>query len=129
MEYPKDEKRGRERVAHHYILRARQITPTTHPDDWELSTVRNISKVGILFYSSHRYEAGAELEIRIKNPLFPKESTCWGSVIRCVPLKKMDNTYGVAVEIKRIEEETRQALNETIEFFIQKEKKQEKEPS
>jgi len=122
------EKRRDARVAHHYIMRFKKTGPSSILDEsWESTTVRNISKTGIYFYSASTHETAEELEIRIKNPLFPKDSVCWVRVVRCRPLEHMKGTFGVAVHIYKIDDETKEYFNKTIEFYIRKERRDESE--
>lgn len=102
------------------MLRVRQVDP---PGDWDIFTARNISKTGILFSSPHDYTLGSKLEIRITLPFFEKNCTCWGTVVRCLPSKEVKNIYEVAVDISDMEEESKKAFYENIEFFITKEGK------
>lgn len=120
--------RRAKRIVHHYIVRARQIKPPAPADDWEISTVRDISTVGIMFYSSHRYELGSELEIRVKQALLPhEEARCWGIVVRCAPAPNLRDVYEVAANFTKIDEETKGALYKSIDFFVQKAEREEKE--
>jgi len=120
METPGSGQRGAERVTHHYMLRVRQVDP---PSDWDIFTVKNISKTGILFSSPHDYTLGSKLEIRITLPFFKKNCTCLGIVVRCLPSNEVKNIYEVAVDISDMEEESKKAFYENIKFFITKEEK------
>lgn len=121
------EKRREARIEHHYIMRFKKTNLSFLDEGWESTTVRNISKTGIYFYSASSHETGEELEIRIKNPLFPKDSICWAKVVRCRPLEHMKGSFGVAVQIYKIDDETKEYLNKTIEFYIRKERSGERE--
>ena len=83
MEFGGIERRRAKRITHHYVIRFRQIKPPIASEHWDLTTVKDISKTGISFYASHHYELGVELEIKMKNPLLQKETTCWVTVVRC----------------------------------------------
>jgi len=120
METPGNEKRRAKRIASRFILHARRLSPLEPKSDWDVSTVINISKTGILFFSSYNYKLGSKLEIKLTIPT-KKKCTCWGYVVRCLPSKRIKNTYEVAVDLSDIEEESKKAFNETLEFFIQKE--------
>ena len=118
METPGSGQRGAARVAHHYMLRVRQVDPQ---GDWDIFTVRNISKTGILFSSSHDYALGSKLEIRITVPFLQENCTCRGLVVRCLPSKEVKNIYEVAVDISDMEEDSRKAFYENLKFFITRE--------
>ncbi len=128
MESGGKESRRAMRIIRHFVVRFRQTKPPALSNDWDVSTVRNISKTGILFHSSRPYEVGFELEIMITSPLSHQEVRCWARVVRCNPLERIKNLYGVAVDINRIEEECRETFDKTIEYFIKKDE-EEKEGS
>lgn len=108
--------RHEKRIEQHFVLRARLADTVI----WDVSTVRNISKTGVLFYSSRNYAHGSDLEIRIMNPLLGKEVTCFGKVVRCEPLAKMSDLYSVGIEITNIDDMYIEAFYKTIEYFISK---------
>ena len=121
METPKGERRQARRIAHHFVLHVRQADPLDPTEDWDISTIRNISKTGILFYSSRNYKLGSKLEIRL--PIAAqKKCTVWGIVVRSLPSNTIKNTYEVAVNLSDIEEESRKVFYATIGFLIRKEK-------
>lgn len=119
---PESNQRRGDRIKHHIYVRARQVKPIDLKASWEVYTVKNISKNGLLFYSNRGYEPGTELEIRIMNPYIADESICWGKVVRSTPLERMKGYYGIAAELISIDGPTRLALDKTIEFFLNKEK-------
>ncbi len=114
MDYSGREKRRYTRVEHHYIIRFRE---TNSSRDRDVSSVRNISKSGILFYASSSFKPGSELEICMKVPPLPKESIFWGTVVRCKPRQGMKDSYEVAVNISKIDEATRGTFDKAIRFF------------
>lgn len=120
MDTPGSEKKRAKRIAHHFILYARQANPLEPTGDWDVSTITNISKTGVFFHSFHNYKLGSKLEIRLILSV-QKKCMCWGIVVRCLPSKRIKNTYEVAVALSDIEEESKKAFDETLEFFIQKE--------
>ncbi len=120
MESSEDNHRHEKRVGYHFVLRARPLNPATPKAAWDVSTVRNISKTGVLFYSSNKYTPGADIEIKITNPLILEEITCAGIVVRCDPVEKMENIYSVAVEIRKVDEISREVFDKTIDFFIKR---------
>lgn len=120
MENPEGEQRRARRVAHHYMLRVRQVDPPDPSGGWDTSTVRNISETGVFFYASRNYAAGSKLEIRMTLPIAQENCTCWGIVVRCLPSKEIKNIYEVAVYLTDIEEESREAFYENIRFFIKR---------
>src|SRR3989338_2476389 len=107
MEDPEIGKRRENRITHHYIVRFRQAGALS---GWDLSTVRDISKTGMLFNSSRDYGAGSELEIRITTPLLRSDTKGWGTVVRGQPLGEMKNFYEVAINLTKIEEKDREAF-------------------
>lgn len=119
------EKRNVRRITHPYLIQFRQVKPPLASDKWDASTVKNISKTGICFYASRHYESGAELEIKIANPISQHENKCWATVIRCHPSGKRKDFHEVAVNINKVEE-PRETFYKTIEFFIRKENKDKK---
>lgn len=114
MEYSGREKRRYARVEHHYIIRFKE---TNSSQDRDVSSVRNISKSGILFYSSSAFKPGSELEIYMKVPPLQKESIFWGTVVRCRPSQRIKDSYEVAVNISKIDEATRGTFDKAIKFF------------
>ena len=121
METPRSEQRRAKRIVHHFILHTRQADLLDPTGDWDISTIRNISKTGILFYSSRNYKLGSKLEIRL--PIAAqKKCTIWGIVVRSLPSNTIKNTYEVAVNLSDIEEENRKVFYTTIGFLIRKEK-------
>lgn len=114
------EKRRYKRIEHPYLIRFRQINPEFLPVRWEVTTVRDMSKSGMLFYSPHYYKPGCELEINLRAPLLAKQSTFWALVIRCRPTTEVKDYYEIAVNVSRIDETTRTAFDKTIEFFLKK---------
>ncbi len=119
---PESNQRRDDRIKHQIYVRARQVKPFDPKAAWDVYTVKNISKNGLLFYSNQAYPAGTELEIRIMNPYIADESICWGSVVRSTPLERMKGYFGIALELVKIDGPTRKALDKTIEFFLDKEK-------
>lgn len=123
MKEPGFNERREERVAHQIFLQARQVKPTDPKAGWEIYVVKNITKTALFFYSSRRFEPGIELEIKITNPLIVEEGMCWGTVIRCNPLESIKGMFGTALELTKIDNDTRQTIDRTIEFFVKKRKK------
>lgn len=119
---PDPNQRQTDRVRHHIYVRARQVKPFDPKAAWEIYTVRNLSKNGILFYSNRAYLSDTELEIRITNPYIADESICWGRVVRSSPSEKMKGYFDTALELIKIDSPTRKALDKTIEFFLDKRK-------
>ncbi len=120
MQKSPEEKRRHKRIERPCIIRFGQIKPRILPVEWDVTTVRDMSKTGLLFYSSHYFELGSELEIKLKTPLRMKESTFWATVVRCKPTPEIKGSYEIAVTVSRIDEATRAAFDETIEYFIRK---------
>jgi hypothetical protein len=125
METPRIERRRARRIAHRFILYTRHANPLKPEGDWSVATVINISKTGILFYSSSDYKLGSKLEIRLTIPSQAK-CMCQGTVIRLLPSKRMNNIYEAAVDLSDMDEESKKALDETLSFFIQKEDNRER---
>ncbi len=121
MESQKNNDRRAERIDHHYNLRFRRVAPVLEKD-WDMSTVRNISKTGMMFYSSKKYVQGDELEILIQNPLSDDDIQCFGIVIRSgtTPLETMKDVNEVAVTITKIDESKTNDFNRSMDFFIKK---------
>ena len=117
MDYGGREKRRYPRIEHHYIIRFREIKSGGSPAERDVTSIRNISKCGVLFYSSSSFEPGSELEINMKIHPLPKESIFWGRVVRCKPRPGIKDSYEVAVNITRIDEATRGAFDRAIKFF------------
>ena len=123
MEPPESKQRRATRVARHYMLRARRVDPPDPLGGWDISTVRNISEKGILFYSPHNYTLGSKLEIRLTLPFLKENCTCWGIVVRCLPSTEVKNNYEVGVDLSDIEEKSKKAFCENIKFLITKKEK------
>jgi len=119
MENPESNHRHDKRVEYHFILRARRITQARDAK-WDVSTARNISKTGVLFYSADYYDYGTNLEIRIMNPVVVGEISFLGSVVRCEQLGNKHGIYSVAVQITDIDEFSRSTLDKAVEFFMKK---------
>jgi len=113
----KGDYRREKRVEYHFMVRIRPVRPSGAAV-WDVSTIRNISKTGVLFYSSNYYDHNADLEVRIKNPITPEEIICLGKAVRCELLKDMKNIYSVAVEITEINPEGVEAYDKTIKLFM-----------
>ncbi|MCX5667388.1 MAG: PilZ domain-containing protein [Candidatus Omnitrophica bacterium] len=109
--------RGEKRIEYHFIVRIRLVKPSGAAA-WDVSTIRNISKTGLLFYSSNYYDHNADVEARIKNPIIPEEIICLCKVVRCELLKNMKDIYSVAVEITEMAPESREAYDKTIKLFM-----------
>ena len=107
------------RIRHSYVIRFRQVRSPVASDKWDTSTVKNISKTGICFYASHNYRPGAELELKMANPISRQGNKCWVTVIRSCRLGKRKDIYEIVASINKVEE-PREAFNKTIEFFIRK---------
>jgi len=118
-------KRRGERVARHFMIRVQQIFPGASSDYWEVSTIRNISAAGVLFYSADYYKIGAEVIIRLKNPLDTtiKEVTCHGVVVRCALSHDIKSTFEVAADFTKIPEESKKTIYDIVNYFLKKEKK------
>jgi hypothetical protein len=114
------EKRRARRVAHHYVIKFRQIEPPAFSEQWDTSTVRNISKTGISFFSSHHYTPGSKLEIKLRNPLSQEDNRCWATVLRSHSSGQRADSHDVAVQIDKVEG-PRAPFDKTIDFFIKKE--------
>ena len=119
-----EEKRRHDRIERPCIIRFRQTKPEVSPVQWDVTTVRDMSKTGILFYSSRYFEPGSELEINLRAPLLTKKSIFWVTVVRCKPTPQIKDYYEIAVSVSKIDEATRGAFDKTIEFFIRKKKKE-----
>jgi hypothetical protein len=109
--------RGEKRIEYHFTVRIRPVR-LSGAAAWDVSTIRNISKTGVLFYSSNYYDYNADVEVRIKNPIIPEEIICLCKVVRCELLKDMKNIYRVAVEITAMGPEDREAYDKTIKLFL-----------
>jgi len=116
------DKRRATRIKRHFLLKIRQTNPPTISQNWDITTARNISKAGILFFSSNHYDIGAELEVSVTNPVRWKDgqSRFHGIVNRCQPVKSMENMYEVAVDLTRVEEEGKKYFDEAIDYFLQR---------
>lgn len=111
------------RIKHHFLIRYRERKLGSEPR-WDISSVINISKSGVLFKASSFHKPGSELELKLRDPLLSLESTLWTKVIRCKPTEAK-GVYEIAAIITRIEEGTREAFDKTIDFFIKKEREKE----
>ena len=113
------EYRKESRVPDHHPLRVKKIKSSSD-DKWDVSTIRNMSKAGLLFYSYYTYETGSECEVRIMNPVLLKEISCEARVVRCIPVERMKNIYAIALEFTKIEPSSKEAFDKTIEFYLHK---------
>lgn len=109
--------RKERRVEYHFVIRIRPVKPSGAAI-WDVSIIRNISRTGVLFYSSNYYDYNADLEIRIKNPIVSEEIICFGRVTRCEPLKDVKDIYSLAVEITTMDPEDRKVYDKTIKLFM-----------
>ena len=109
--------RGGKRIEYHFIVRISPVGPGV-PAAWDISTIRNISKTGVLFYSSKYYDYNSDVEVRIKNPIIPEEIVCLCKVARCELLKDMKNIYSVAVKITGMDQANREVYDKTLKLFI-----------
>ena len=109
--------RREKRVEYHFMVRIRPVRPSGAAV-WDVSTVRNISKTGVMFYSSNYYDYNADVEVRIKNPIISEEIICFGRAVRCELLKDIKNIYSVAVEITAMNPEGKEAYDKTVKLFM-----------
>lgn len=116
MKSDEGEHRREKRIDYHFVLRARPLG-SSQQTPWDMSTVRNISKTGVLFYSSAYYDYGSEIELRIMNPMLLKEIVCVGKIVRCSLLDNIQNMYSIAVRFIKVDEEGQDALDKTIKFL------------
>ena len=107
------------RVDHHFFIRFRETYPGSS-DSWDMSTVRNISKTGVLFNASRSHNAGSILELKLRDPLLNEESSLQIKVLRCKPTG-MEKVYEIAATIVGIDEKTREAFEKTIDLFVKQE--------
>ncbi|UCD55287.1 MAG: PilZ domain-containing protein [Candidatus Omnitrophota bacterium] len=124
MQEPGKEKRRDKRIERPCIIRFRQIKPMVSPVQWDVTTVRDMSKSGVLFYSSHYFKPGYELEINLKTPLLKGEISFHAIVIRCRPISGIKGNYETAVSTSKIDEGMLATLDKTIEFFIRKKRQE-----
>lgn len=122
-----DKRRGG-RISYHQIIRVRQITPSGKKT-WDVCTIKNASKTGILFYSSLNYETSSKVEVKISNPTLPREIACHATVARCFPLAEINNMHmrGVALEFVDMSPQDKEAFESMIELFLKKKKKKEED--
>ena len=107
------------RVHHHFFIRFRETYPNSS-DSWDMSTVRNISKTGVLFNASRSHNAGSILELKLRDPLLNEESSLQIKVLRCKPAG-IENMNEIAATIMGIDEKTREAFEKTIDLFVKQE--------
>lgn len=120
-----EEYRGERRIEYHFIIRVKPVKPSgaaagavSDKVVWDVSTVRNISKTGVLFRSSKYYDYNADVEVRIKNPIVSEEIICFGRVARCELLGSIKNVYDVAVEITSMDPKNKEIYDKTVRLFI-----------
>ena len=118
-EYFGKEKRRARRIAHPYVMRARQISPPVKSDQWIDPVLKDISKVGIAFCTTRKYIAGVVLEIELNNPLALQVQRLWATVVRCRQSEERGSVYDVAVNINKVEE-PRELFDEVLDVLANK---------
>ncbi|MDO8536025.1 MAG: PilZ domain-containing protein [Candidatus Omnitrophota bacterium] len=111
--------RAEKRIEYHFIVRIKPVG-LSGTALWDMSTIRNISKTGVLFRSSNYYVYNADVEVRIKNPIVPEEIVCFGKVVRCELVKNVKNIYDVAIEITVMDSKNKEVYDKTIRLFMDK---------
>ena len=106
------------RVEPPFVLRFRNIIPLAK-HDWEITSIGNISKSGIMFSAFQHHKTFSELEIRLKIPMLKEENVFWGRVVRCSNLD-LDGWYKLGATLSAGDEETRAAFNKMMDSLIEK---------
>ena len=97
------------RVEPPFVVRFRNINPLVK-HDWEITSIRNISKSGIIFRVFPHHKTFSMLELKLKISMLRKESVFWGRVARCSNMD-LDGWYKLAATLWGGDEETRTAFN------------------
>lgn len=85
---------------------------------WDMSLVQNISKSGLFFHSTFRFQDGQELEVKLHNPHTGTIDHCTCSVVRSVPVKEHCLFCETAVTLKEIFNESLRAYNAFMDHAL-----------
>ncbi len=109
------------RVEPPFVVRFRNVTPLAK-HGWDITSIKNISKSGIMFNVFQHHKTFSELELRIKIPILRNESVLWARVVRCSNLE-LDGMYKLAATLWTGHEETRAVFNKMMDSLIEKKKR------
>jgi len=118
MENILNNRRKEPRVKPPLVARFRNITPLAK-HGWDITSIKNISKSGIMFNVFQYHKTFSDLELRLKIPMLRDESVFWGRVVRCSNLA-LDGMYKLAATLWSGDEETRAAFNKMMDSLIEK---------
>lgn len=118
---PEENKRREPRIKQPLVVRFRQLVPETDNPVWDVATALNVSKSGICFNTMRQFLSGAQLEVKISNPLLEKESSYRCKVLRSDPSLKLKMFFQTVLIIEEADEQARQAFHQLIEWHLQSE--------
>ena len=111
------ERRAYPRVKWRFVVKFRGIS--SEDQNWEFSTLNNISLGGCSFSSSRVFKTGEVLELQIKFPVSRDFLAFRGEVKRCEEIKG-ECGYRIAVSFLEVEEEKKELLSMTVEIARRK---------
>ena len=121
MESVLSNRRREPRVEPPFVVRFRNITPLAK-HGWNIASVKNISKSGIMFNVFQHHKTFSDLELRLKIPMLREESAFCGRVVRCSNLD-LDGMYKLAATFWSGDVETKAAFNKMMDTLIEKKMK------
>jgi len=113
-----EEKRHNKRVKPPFVIRFRHIEGIS-AGRWDSAIPRNISETGMFFNSTDQFNAGAILQIKMKNYRLNEECEYRCKVIRSASVGNSANFYGTAVNILEMNACAKAALIKAIEYLNQ----------
>ncbi len=118
----KDKPRNFARILRNFVI-LHKLHEKTGLIGWDTAFIKNISVKGCYFASSRIYEKGQILDIQIFLPILKKPLFLSAEIKRCEGHQKQLNLYGIAVEFIDLNDQQKDILKQTIDFFQQKGKK------
>jgi len=109
------------RVPQHYMLNFRPLSSTVK-SEWDISSTRNLSKRGVLFYGAKPFFTGTLLEMKIRTPSSAEGQICQARVIRCEPILNQSNLFAIAVNITLFDNHTKAVIHQTIDEYTKNKK-------
>ena len=111
------ERRKLVRAPCRYSLNFRSVSEGTEAR-WDVSTIINLNKIGILFYSSRQFSKGTILEFRIHTPYETGTKICRGIVMRCEPMRTRSGIFNIVVDIAMFDSQAKEVLYQVINEYI-----------
>jgi len=99
-----------------------KFSSATGPEKWDEASIRNVSKGGIMFYSSDHYMPGSLLKVIFSDSFDKLRMVCAASVICSRYIAKAGGLYEVVIDTEKIDARVKQALIAKIESLLKNKK-------